>query len=572
MGGSEITCQNCKQNFAIDPEDFDFYAKLQVPPPTWCWKCRALRRFTWRNERMLYKRKSDATGKEIFTMYAPESNTKIYESDYWYSDAWDPKSYGKDVDFTRPFLEQVGELIHSVPLVARSVVRSTNSDYINNAGDIKNSYLIFNGNRAEDTMYSNGLNIIKNCVDISHCSECENCYECFWMTKCSNCFYSSECENSYDLWFSKDCNGSSNCFGCVGLRGKQYYIFNEPYTKEEYQQKLKEFNLTSYASIQQWRKKAQEFWLTRPMKYYVGTNNQNATGNYIANSRNIDHGYLVRNSENLKYCSFVQEEPYAKDCMDYSIFGAGMELSYECHSCGLGAARIKFSAMTYTSVRDIEYSYMCISSSDLFGCVSMRNAQYCILNKQYSKEEYEALVVKIKDHMAKMPYVDKKGREYKYGEFFPSELSPFGYNECLSQEYFPLSREEALAQGYAWSEATEKNYQITLSSEKIPDSLDQITGDITKEILGCEHDQKCTQVCTGAFRVTPNELLFYQKHGLPLPHLCPSCRTFERFKQRTPLDLYDRQCSKCGAAIKTAYSPDRPEIIYCEACYQQEVV
>ena len=565
-------CQNCKKSFTIEPEDFDFYEKIKVPPPTFCWLCRAQRRFTWRNERMLYKRTSDATGKEIFTMYAPDSNTKIYENDYWYSDAWDAMEYGKDVDFSRPFLEQVGELIHSVPLVARSVLRSTNSDYINNAGDMKNCYLIFNGNRAEDTMYSNGLNIIKNCVDISHCAECEHCYECFWMTKCSYCFYSAECENSYNLWFSKDCNSCSDCFGCVGLRGKQYHIFNEPYTKEEYQKKIKEYDLSSHASIQTWRKKAHEFWLTRPVKYYVGTNNKHATGNYISNSKNISHGYLIRNSENLKYCSFIQEEPYAKDCMDYSIFGAGAELTYECHSCGLGSSNIKFCAMTYTNVRNVEYSYMCVSSADLFGCVSMRNKQYCILNKQYTKEEYKMIVEKIKAHMNTMPYVDTAGRTYKYGEFFPPELSPFGYNEGLAQEYFPLSREEAIAKGYRWSENTEKNYQVTIPHEKIPDTFTEISGDITKDILGCEHDKQCQQVCTGAFRVTPNELMFYQKHKLPLPRLCPSCRTFERFKQRSPIMLYDRTCAKCGNELKTSYSPDRPEIVYCEPCYQQEIV
>ena len=63
----------------------------------------------------------------------------------------------------------------------------------------------------------------------------------------------------------------------------------------------------------------------------------------------------------------------------------------------------------------------------------MRNNSYCILNKQYTKEEYEALVSKIIEQMNTMPYVDKNGVTYKYGEFFPIELSPFGYNETVAQ-------------------------------------------------------------------------------------------------------------------------------------------
>jgi len=42
-------------------------------------------------------------------------------------------------------------------------------------------------------------------------------------------------------------------------------------------------------------------------------------------------------------------------------------------------------------------------------------------------------------------------------------------------------------------------------------------------------------------------------------------------KQLNPMQIYDRQCDKCGVEIKTSYAPDRPEIIYCEKCYQQEV-
>jgi hypothetical protein len=31
------------------------------------------------------------------------------------------------------------------------------------------------------------------------------------------------------------------------------------------------------------------------------------------------------------------------------------------------------------------------------------------------------------------------------GEFFHRNLSPFGYNETVANEYFPLSKEEAIA-------------------------------------------------------------------------------------------------------------------------------
>jgi hypothetical protein len=72
--------------------------------------------------------------------------------------------------------------------------------------------------------------------------------------------------------------------------------------------------------------------------------------------------------------------------------------------------------------------------SNCFGCISLRNKSYCILNKQYSKEEYEKLVPQI---------IEKMQADGERGEFFDPSLSSFGYNETVAQEYFPLTRDEA---------------------------------------------------------------------------------------------------------------------------------
>lgn len=82
----------------------------------------------------------------------------------------------------------------------------------------------------------------------------------------------------------------------------------------------------------------------------------------------------------------------------------------------------------------VYYIYSCFYSSDLFACIGLRNKQYCIFNKQYTKEEYELLVAKIIAHM------QKTGER---GEFFPAQISPFGYNETMAMEFFPLSKEQA---------------------------------------------------------------------------------------------------------------------------------
>ena len=149
---SEIkSCQNCKLEFSIDPEDFDFYKKIDVPPPTWCPDCRLLRRILWRNDKNFYKRPDSRTGQMIFSLYPENAPIKVYDYDYWISDAWDALSYGKDYDFSKPFFEQLNELIKDVPFTSRSVIYMVNSDYSMNATALKNCYMVFGGAYSEDS-------------------------------------------------------------------------------------------------------------------------------------------------------------------------------------------------------------------------------------------------------------------------------------------------------------------------------------------------------------------------------------------------------------------------------------
>ncbi len=574
MEAENKKCQNCTKDFKIEPDDFGFYEKMKVPPPTFCPTCRMKRRFVWRNERTLYKRKSDFSGQEIMTMYSPESGIKVYEREIWLGDKWDPMDYGMEYDFSKPFFAQFLELMKKVPLKNLNIINGVNSPYVNNAGDPKNSYLVFNGSSYEDCMYGHGVNLCKSCVDFSHVTKCENCYESFWLTQCANSSFSSECENSFNMILSKNCIGCQDCFGCVNLRKKSYCIFNEQYGREEYFEKVKSFYLGSHKGLAEIKKKVFEFWMKFPNKFLQGTQNVNVGGNYIYHSKDVKNSFLVRDSQNIHYSQYIQELPGSKDCWDFSIWGENSELVYESHSCGTGIQNLKFCVLCQENVHDLEYCLFCLKGAEnLFGCIGLRQKQYCILNKQYSKEEYIKMIEKIKKQMDEMPYIDKKGRVYKYGEFFPDELSPHGYNETLAQEFFPLSQDEALAEGAKWVEPAERNYKIDFEINSLPDDIKDVKDDIVGKVIACEHDGKCNQLCTTAFKIILDELTFYRKMNLPLPRLCPNCRTFERLKQRAGIELYQRKCMKegCGNEFETTYAPERPEIIYCEKCYQSEV-
>jgi len=245
---------------------------------------------------------------------------------------------------------------------------------------------------------------------------------------------------------------------------------------------------------------------------------------------------------------------------------------YEAVDSGMNGSMNRFAVVGYT-LMDTHYVFNCHSSSYLFGCSGLRNKKYCILNKQYSKEEYEELLPRIIEQMSTLPYVDTRGITYRYGEFFPSEISPFAYNETIAFEHAPLIKDEVLELGFRWRDAVHKDYKPTCEPEGLPDSISETPDTITKEVISCAHQADCNHGCSSAYRILPEELAFYRELNVPLPRLCPNCRYRERFAMRNPHKLWHRQCMKegCSNEFETSYAPDRPETVYCEQCYQQEV-
>jgi len=106
-------CKQCSSEFEVADGDLEFLGKVapvfagqkfNIPEPNICYKCRLQRRFSWRNDITLYKTKCAKTGAPLISMFAPDSGITVYEHDFWWSDKWDARDYGRDFDFSRPFL------------------------------------------------------------------------------------------------------------------------------------------------------------------------------------------------------------------------------------------------------------------------------------------------------------------------------------------------------------------------------------------------------------------------------------------------------------------------------------
>lgn len=566
MNAETRVCQNCNQDLTIEPDDFSFYKKIGVPAPTFCWQCRHQRRLSFRNERNFYKRNCDLCGHSVVSRVSPDKPYKMYCTKCWWSDAWDPESFAREYDFSRPFFEQWKELFFAVPHISLFNSNSINSEWVNQESDDKNCYMNVGGIYNEDSAYSTYEVYSKNSFDNYYLLNCDYCSNNIHCERDYSTHFSQECHDCLTTFYSYDCRNCSNIVGCAGLRNKQYCIFNQQYTKESYEEFLKEHPLSSYTFQKWWKEESLKVWNESPHRENTIFKSVDSTGNSLTevkNAHNCWEGTKLENCKNL----FITG--WSRDTQDCSCMGAA-ELVYEIGHSG-GAYNSKFLLFCLSSdplkkmtITDVEYSATTTSSSNCFGCVSVRGGEYMILNRKYTKEEYQEIIPKIKQHMMDMPYVDAKGRAYTYGEYFPSEFSPFGYNETTAQEYRRLSKEDALNQGFVWSDYV-SDTKYSFSDYEIPNDIKDVQDDILEKVLKCEITGK-------AYKIIPMELAFYRKIGLPIPRVHPNERHDERIRTLLPIELFARTCDLCKKDIRTPYAPGRPEKVYCEDCYRQEVL
>ncbi|MCX6809974.1 MAG: hypothetical protein NTZ65_04505 [Candidatus Berkelbacteria bacterium] len=568
------TCKQCGQEFVVSDDDLAFLEKIspvlngrvyKIDAPKLCYTCRQIRRLCWRNERSLYKRKCDKTGEEIVSVYSPDKPYKVYKNSVWRSDDWDPMSFGREFDFNQSFFEQFNELLLAVPRQANNTTIVENSNFCNQTWQTKDSYLCFNAGYAERCYYCTETFYTKDCIDCFDIRNCEYCYHCFDCDHCHNSMYLEHCENCSESYFSYDCRGCNNVLLCAGLHNKQYCIENKEYSEEEYKKKLKEIDFGRRSVVEEYKKRSGEGMLKAIHKENNNVKTENCTGDYLIECKDCKKCFNAYKSQNCVRITNIDAD--SKDCRDLDYITEA-ELCYD----GTSNAGYKNRFSVWTAYGDSNlYCNFIDYCSNCFGCIGINHKQHCILNKQYTKEEYDKLVPKIIERMQK---------DGEWGEFCPMKMSLFGYNETMANIYHPKTKAEAEKIGGKWQD---KEYNPDYKGEAYEpkDSIDDyINSDeevkkLLAGVLKCEKSGK-------PFKIMPQELAFYIRQRIPVPTKHSEVRYKELFKLRNPRVLYHRQCmcdlpghdhsGHCPNEFETTYAPERPEKVYCESCYQKEVI
>ena len=559
-------CLDCGTPFTVSESDASFYQKMKVNAPDFCPQCGVQRMMVFRNERIVYKRTCEKCNRETMSLYHPDSPYVVYCHDCWWSDKWEGTEYGAEYDSSRPLINQFKELQHKVPREALIILNSTNSDYGNNVRESKDCYFCFLVANCERLLYSVWMVGAKECMDVHKVTDSELVFHSVDVAKSYHSAYMQDSSDCSECYFSYDLKGCNHCLFSYNLRNKSYFVRNKQVTKEEYEGEIVKALNGNYKNLSEAEEEYKQLKARALRKFALILKSSNVSGNYLQNCGKSFWCFDGVGNEEVRYVASIL---YAKNVLySYSIGTQPTEFLFG-NSVIKGGSNIKQSFNLF-NCSDCAWCDSSLSSSNCIACVGLKSKEYCILNKQYTKEEYKKIAAEI----------EVKG---ELAQFLPISFGTFAYNETAAQDYYPLTKDEALARGYSWQDdSLFTSGKETISPDELPDNIKDTKDDITKEIL------KCVE-CERNYRVVQDEVSYLRRLNMPIPRKCPQCRFKERREARLPFKLWKRRCmcdynirkndvvhshhkeGRCPNEFDTSYSPDRKEIVYCEQCYQSEV-
>lgn len=566
-------CVICSESFELSDDELAHLARVSpviagvehpLTLPDKCRDCRELERLAFRNERHLFHRTCDLTGRRIVTIFPPEAPYRVCSSEAWWSDSWSALEYGREIDFSRPFFEQFDELWRSVPQLGLFTSKMHNSEFSNFSESEKNCYLVFASNRNEDCLYSEYIWDSKNCVDCTNVERSERLYMCVECSQCTDSTFLHNCHSSYNLDHCFDCLGCHHLFACAGLRRSSFCILNEQFSEAEYYRRLADPGLRAAILA-----RFEELKLRTPRRFALVLQCESVTGSNLRQCKNVIHGFDSFGIEDARY---IDNSPgNCRDMLDISG-STGTELSYQLGSVANGY-RVSFTLYSYQRLTHSCYTVLCQTSDNLFGCIGVRNAKNCILNRSYSAAEFERLSKRLVGHMRETG---------EWSRFIPPRLSPWGYNLTVAFERRELNQEQALARGYNWRIDRDTDHpsrpgNTVIGAADLPAKIDNPEQFFRDRAVLCADSGK-------PYRIIPQELAFYRSMNLPVPMLSPNRRFMQRRSLQTPKRLWLRDCdrgsladrepkpsARCSNRCHSPYQAGGPELVYCESCYTAEM-
>lgn len=283
---------------------------------------------------------------------------------------------------TKGFFKELQKLLYSQPKPETLVLHSENCFFGDHVFNSKKLSYCFDTSASSDSVYLFDCHLVAGSLDCDYTVESESCYDSVDLYKCFNCFYGEKLDNTRDALYCYDLSNCHDVFGCVSLKNKSYCIFNRQLTKEEYEEKIQKYKLLAPDKV---LKMLEELKLSYPITQSAAERNVNSPyGNYVYDCKNCYMCFDVGRSEDSSYLFDCADD---KKSMDMSYTYQGTHNSYQI----VDSINIYNSSFVLNSenCQDSFYLFNCKGVKSSLGCVGLQYKEYCILNRQFSKEEYD---------------------------------------------------------------------------------------------------------------------------------------------------------------------------------------
>lgn len=548
---------HCEVEFSITDKDIEFLRMLRVPPPNYCPTCRRMRRMGHMGINRFFKRPCQAPdhSEAMISIFSSECPFPVYDYQYFIGDQFDPFSYTRTYEGGSP-IEVLYSLRKEFPMPSflNRDPSCINSEYSNGGRNTKNAYYASGCYESEDIWYSNMVGQSRNIMDSRLIHSSEFVYMSLHGDHLYKCMYTYFSSNSTDCMFIFDCKNCSDCIGCVNLRNARYVVFNEQLSKEDYEKFIASIIPFSRSTLEEYKERFWNLVKSMPINASHNVGSSNVSGVSILFSRDIQDCVEVDNSEHLRYADGALSH---KDSMDLLFSGGNSHHLYGTVNIGSQSSGVRFS-ISSKFCTDCEFIFNSKNLKDCFMCFGLQNKSYCILNTQYEADEYYKIVDRIKTEML------ERG---EYSDGLGLEFSAQAYNFSLSTIPYPLSNEEITSLGgyAARDQDTNAGNIDIINAHDLPKTIDEVSDDILTKAIACS--------LTGRpFRIIPSELSFYQRMRIPLPTVHPATRIENQYRMAQNGKKYKAVCAKCNKDLESIFDPNEGYILYCEKCYQQEVL
>ncbi len=494
----------------------------------------------------LHKRTCAKTGKEMISVFGESCPYPVWLHDEWLKHANPPDA---DFQFEQGFFDQLWQLFQQCPIPHNMGNASENCDYTDDCWYSKKCYLSHSVLRGEDIYYSYRVIDCRNCFFCVFSNNCELCLDVVNSTHCYNVTYAIDCAQCRDSAFLFDCRNCSDCILCFNLRNKQYCIENVQYTKEEYEEKKKQYTWASRKSYEEFKKQFRDLLFTKAWwKAQHNERVEHVNGDYIREGHNCDQVFFVDKCKDV--VNFVRGLQ-VKDCVN-CIGCFNSELLGYCSMVQDGGYEV-FYSVNLVNCKFMEYSINCTNCEHCFACAGLVNRQFCILNKQYSEQEYHELKQKIKSHLKETG---------EYGQLFPGYFASCTYDESLAAFYFPLTLEQQKILGFRTNTLQSQNMDGYQPASAVPDSVENSNG--------VENMVFFDEIAKKQFKIQTFDIAFSRQQHVPLPN------TFyvRRIKENFAWLYYDGNfrettCVKTGERVMTTLPRALDSRIISEKAYEK---